>query len=203
MTSVWLLPAILGFPISSFELRTSLKPFQWIFLYTYIGTVWFASVAEEMGWSRFLLSTLSPEFGKTRSLIISGIYRGIWHFPILISPYLYKAIMGQQSIIVLFLLSIAFLIQLVISNVLFGALFGYVWFKTNSLPLLGWLHFLFDLARDFSMFFIIGFSDSFFGKFGWAILFYGVAYYCLEKIMREEGITNIFKFLFAKSKTAA
>jgi len=48
------------------------------------------------------------------------------------------------------------------------------------------------------MFLIIGFSDSILGKFGWAILFYLAAYYCLEMIMRNEGIKNIFKFVYSK-----
>ena len=196
--SIWLLPAILGALFSSFSFRTSLKTFQLIYMCTYIGTVWFASIGEETGWCGFLLAYLSPEFGKTRAVIISGIYRGVWHFPILISPFLYKVISGEQSIISLALLSIGFILQLVVSNILFGSLFGYIWFRTNSLPLLGWLHSLFDLARDFSIFFIIGYGGSLFGKFGWAILFYGFAYYCLEIVMREEGIANIFRFLFSK-----
>jgi len=198
MTSVWLLPAILGFFISSFKFQTSLKTFQLIYMGTYIGTVWFASMGEEIGWSSFILSYLSPQFGKTRALIISGIYRGVWHLPILISPLLYKVIIGEQSILMLLLLSVVFMTQLIISNILFSSLFGYIWFKTNSLPLLGWFHFMFDLVRDFSMFFIIGFGDSFLGKFGWAILFYGFAYYCLEMVMQEEGIKNIFKFIYSK-----
>ncbi len=198
MIAVWLIPAIFGFLFSSFSFQTSLKTFQFVYMFTYIGTVWFASLGEETGWCGFLLTYLSPEIGKTRAVIISGIYRGIWHFPILISPFLYKVIIGELSIFILFLLSIAFIFQLVISNVLFGSFFGYIWFKTNSLPLLGWVHFIFDLARDFSMFFIIGYSESYLGKFGWAILFYGFAYYGLERLMREERILNIFKYIFSK-----
>ena len=198
MSSVWLLPAFLGFFISSFHFQTSIITFQLIYMGVYIGTVWFASMGEEMGWCGFLLSYLSPQFGKTRALIISGIYRGIWHFPILISPLLYKVIIGEQSVFALFLLSLVFILQLIVSNVFFSSLFGYLWYETESIPLLGWFHFLYDLMRDFSMFFIIGFAGSYLGKFGWAILFYGAAYYCLDITMRKEEINNIFKFIFNK-----
>jgi len=198
MSLIWLLPAALGFIFSSFKFQTSLKTFQLIYMITYIGTAWFASMGEEIGWSSFLLSYLVPQIGKTRAVIISGTYRGIWHFPILISPILYKVIIGEQSVLIILLLSIVFMIQLIISNILFGSFFAYLWFKTKSTPLLGWLHFIFDLTRDFSMFFIIGFSNSILGNFGWAILFYLAAYYCLEMIMRNEGIKNIFKFVYSK-----
>lgn len=196
MMSIWLLPAIIGIVISSFKVQTSFKTFQLVFIGIYIATVWFAGMGEEFGWCSFLLSYLSPEIGKTRAMIISGTFRGIWHFPILISPVLYKVIMGEQSVLNLVLFSVLFLAQLIISNILFGSLFGYVWYQTKSLPLIGWLHFIFDLARDFSMFFIIGYGKSVWGKFGWALIFYGFAYHCLEKVMRKEGIVNIFNFRF-------
>lgn len=198
MLTTWLLPALTGLLVSSFKIRISIETFQLIYMGIYIGIVWFAGIGEEFGWSSFLLSYLSPEFGKTRTIIISGIYRGIWHFPVLISPVLYKVIIGEQSIFILLLLSIGFIIQLIISNILFSSLFGYLWYKTESTALLGWLHYMFDLVRDFLTFFIIGFGESIFAKFGFAIVFYGVAYYCLDTVMREEGIRNIFRFVLSK-----
>ena len=50
--------------------------------------------------------------------------------------------------------------QLVVSNVLFGAVFGWIWYRTESVPLVGWLHFWFDLVRDVAAMLIVGYASG-------------------------------------------
>ncbi|GBD91476.1 CAAX amino terminal protease self- immunity [bacterium BMS3Abin04] len=198
---IWITPALMGFVFyDSLELRSSIKLFQWIYMISYLVIVYFSSIGEELGWRAVLLTLLTEKFGRTKSTILSGIYRGVWHLPILVSPLLYKVILGETTIFILFLMSIVFLIQLVISNILFGSIFAFTWYKTQSLPLTGWIHYIFDLLRDFIVFFIIGYGTNIFFKFGWAIPFYFIAYYFLLKIAKEENITNLFQLDLLKFK---
>jgi len=191
---IWVTPALISFLFyDSLELRSSIKMYQWIYMISYLIIVYFSAIGEETGWSAFLLTLLTEKYGRTKSTIISGFYRGVWHLPFLVSPLLYKVILGETTVIVLLLMSVVFLIQLIISNILYGSIFAFTWYKTKSLPLMGWIHYIFDLLRDFIVFFIIGYSTNVFFKFGWAIPFYFIAYYFLMQIAKEEKITNLFQ----------
>ena len=198
---IWTVPALIGIIFyDSLELRSSVNLFQWVYMLSYIVIVYFSSIGEEFGWCAFLLTLLAEKFSRTRATIISGVYRGVWHLPFLISPILYRVISGDKSILLLLMMSIIFLLQLIISNILFGSVFSFIWYKTKSLPLLGWVHYTFDLLRDFIAFFIIGYNTNVFYRFGWAIPFYVIAYLFLSEIAKEEGITNLLKIKLMKAE---
>lgn len=201
MEGLWVVPAIAGLLFgNTFHLIPKVSTPYWIFVITILSVGWFAGIGEELGWSGFLLTRLSPFIGNTKAVIISGIFRGIWHLPILVGPILYKTVTGAESPYLLGVMGIVYLFQLVISNVLFGSVFGYLWYTTKSYPLLGWTHFWFDMARDFSFIFILGYQSSFWPKFGWGLVFYVAAYILLDKIARAEGITNLNKIFFSNWK---
>ena len=84
-------------------------------------------------------------------------------------------------------LRLVFAFQLAISNVFFQAVFSWVWFKTESLPLVGWFHQWFDTARDGTQQFVIGFGSSLWVTVLWAFPFYLVGTFALIQIAREEG----------------
>lgn len=86
----------------------------------------------------------------------------------------------------LVLAGVAIAIQLVISNALFGVLFGWVWYKTESLPLLGWLHQWFDAARDVTALMLVGYASTMWARAFWGIPFYVVACMLLQKIAKDE-----------------
>jgi hypothetical protein len=71
---------------------------------------------------------------------------------------------------------------------MFGALFGWVWFKTESVPLLGWIHQWFDQVRAIMVIAVVGFGGSL-----WLIIatFFLIpaGYLALASVAREEGIT--------------
>lgn len=198
MAGLWVIPAVGGLLFGdSFKIIPEMSKTHWIFVGMILSVGWFAGTAEELGWCSFVLSRLSPHIGGTRSVIISGVLRGVWHWPILAGPIIYKTVTGNNPVYLLLIMGIVYLVQLVISNILFGSVFGYLWYKTKSYPLLGWTHIWFDLGRDFSLLFIFGYQGSFWSKFGWGLLFYPVAYFFLDRIARQEGITNLNKVLFS------
>jgi|GEM_PF-810447 len=198
MAGLWVLPALGGLLFgNSFKFIPEISKAHWIFVASIVSVGWFAGIGEELGWCGFILSRLTPHIGQTRSVIISGILRGVWHWPLLIGPLLYKVVTGSKPFFLLAVMGIVYLVQLVISNILFGSVFGYLWFKTKSYPLLGWTHIWFDIGRDFSFIFIVGYSGSFWPKFGWGLLFYPVAYLFLDRIAQQEGITNLNRVLFS------
>lgn len=201
MLSLWTLPAAIGLILgNSYSLMTNIKYYHWIFIITMLSFGWIAGVGEELGWCSFILTRMNPFLGKTKAVILSGVLRGVWHFPILIGPLLYKTIFNDYPVYLLFFMSLVFLVQLIISNVFFGSLFGFVWYKTKSYPLLGWLHAWFDIARDFSIVFIMGYASSFWIKYGWGMIFYLTAYLILSNIAVREGIKNLNRLLFTNWK---
>jgi hypothetical protein len=110
-----------------------------------------------------------------------------------------KVTSGEQSMTGLFLLAVLFVFQLVISNIFMSALWGYVWFKTKSIPLLGWMHFMFDFGRDLSSFVILGFGSSIWFKFGWGIPFLLLAFLAFQSIARSEGYSSYLAIFRRKS----
>ncbi len=199
---LWLLPGLMWL---AFDKHLMLKVFynnyDFIFIFSYLIFGWFAGTAEEYGWSAYILTELSGKIGKSKAIVISGILRGLWHLPLFVIPVLLKVFNGEKTFVDLFIFTIIFAIQLIVSNIFFSALFGYVWYKTESIPMLGWMHFVFDAFRDLTIFFIIGFSGSFWFKFGWGIPFYFLAFLAFTKIVREEGYSNYLEIFYKKKHT--
>ncbi len=188
---LWLLPALIWFAFDKgIVLKTSFNNSDIIFVASYLVFGWISGMGEEYGWSAYLLSELSEAAGKTKAVIISGILRGLWHLPLFLIPVYLKTGSGGRSVIMLFIIAAALSVQLIISNIFFSSLFGYVWYETESIPLLGWMHFLFDLGRDFALLFFIGFNGSIWFKFGWGIPFYLLAYLALYSIYKKEGFSR-------------
>lgn len=195
--SIWLLPAIVWLQFgTSVHLNSVLNSYDVIFVISYLLIGWIAGVGEEYGWTGYILTELSDKIGNSKAVVVSGILRGIWHLPLFVIPIALRVFSKEKPVTELLLLTIMFAFQLSVSNIFFSALFGHIWYKTKSIPLIGWLHFQFDLLRDFALFFIIGFNGTIWFKFGWAIPFYFAAYIAFTKIAKEEGFSNyleIFK----------
>ena len=196
---IWLIPALVWLVFDeTLILKSAFQSYDIIFIISYLSFGWIAGVGEEYGWSSYILTNLSEKIGRSKAIIVSGTLRGLWHLPLFIIPVLLKVISGDKGIMELFLLTIVFAIQLIISNIFFSALFGFVWYKTESIPLLGWMHFLFDVLRDFTIFFIIGFSSSIWFQFGWGIPFYFLAYLAFTRIAKEDGYSNYLEIFYKK-----
>lgn len=105
------------------------------------------SLGEEIGWRGFLLPNLE-ELGQTRAMIYSGMIWALWHTPmILILGFGYglEAPLGA----LLHFITVASL----------GIWMGYVWFKTRSTVLAGFMHAVFN-ANAYGIWTIIFVSES-------------------------------------------
>ncbi len=197
---IWILPALLFLLFDAkLTLKMVLNNYEIVFVVSYLVFGWFAGIGEEYGWSGYILSELSKKVSKSKSVIISGILRGLWHLPVLLIPVILSVSAGTKSFIELFLMTIIFAIQLIVSNIFMSALFGYIWYKTNSILLLGWFHFILDLGRDLAILFIVGFSNCLWFKFGWGIPFYFLAYLAFNKISKDDGYSNYLEIFYKKS----
>ncbi len=196
---IWSFPALVWLTFDKhLTLKLIYNNYDIIFIISYLVFGWIAGMGEEYGWSGYILTELFGKIGKSKAIVVSGILRGLWHLPLLTIPLLLKVTSGDEPFLELLLFTIVFAIQLIISNIFFSALFGFVWYKTESIPLVGWMHFMFDLFRDLTIFFIIGFSSSFWFKFGWAIPFYFLAYLAFTRIVKEEGYSNYLEIFYKK-----
>ncbi len=191
MLIIWVIPGFLLLLLfGDYSFNTNFNKFDILFIVSYLLFGWFAGVGEEYGWSGYILGEITEKLNKSKAIIISGTLRGLWHLPLLTIPVIRLVIAGNKSIIGLLLLVPIIALQLIISNIFFGALFGAVWYKTKSIPLLGWMHFLFDLGRDFTLLFIIGYGGNYWFKFGWSMPFTFLAYLAFVKISKEDGYKN-------------
>lgn len=184
------LPALISLAFSdTLTLRSPIESFHWMIIVSSFTLYWLAGLGEEVGWVAYLLPRLAPHIGKSRALVVAGAIRGIWHWPVLIGPVIAQVIYGEETVGSLAVLSVVFAFQLVMSNALFGALFGWVWYRTESLPLMGWLHQWFDAARDVTAIVVVGYSNTmwFTGPFGANLLVVLAGGLALTQVAREEG----------------
>ena len=105
------------------------------------------SLGEEIGWRGFLLPNLEP-LGKTRAMIFSGMIWALWHTPmILILGFGY----GSQAWpgVLLHFVTVTGL----------GIWMGYIWFKTRSTILAGFIHAVFN-AHAYGVWTMLFVSDN-------------------------------------------
>ena len=201
---IWIVPALILLLFNGDKsLKTLYSNYDVLFIISYLLFGWFAGMGEEYGWSGYILNELSGKIGKSKAVVASGILRGLWHLPVLIIPVMLKFMNGEKTIIELSITAIVVAFQLFISNIFMSALFGFVWYKTSSIPLIGWMHFLFDFGRDLAIFFVIGFAGSWWFKLGWGFPFYFFAYLACDKIAKEDGYSNIVEIFYRKKKTVS
>lgn len=193
--ATWGLPGAIGIFMNKFHLDLSISQPMMNYMLVYVLLIWFSGMGEEIGWCSFLLTYLPKHIGKTRAIIVSGLLRGIWHLPVLIGYPIYQTIMGEKTVSALVIITVVFCIQLMVSNVFFGAFFALIWSKTKSIPFIGWAHFMTDLARDFLVIFIIGYMNNatFMMLAQLPVFMIGSIY--LLNTSREEGINSFKKLL--------
>ncbi|QOR35448.1 CPBP family intramembrane metalloprotease [Clostridium sp. 'deep sea'] len=189
--TAWLIPAIVGIIMGKFNLQLGLESHYKLYMVIYIFLVPFAGLGEELGWCSFLLTYLKPYIGKFRAVVVSGMIRGLWHLPVLLGPHIYKYIKGTESLTTVLIMTLVLSLQLMISNIFFGAAFNWIWFKTKSSPLLGWSHFVVDLARDFITIVVVGYASSNIAMLAAQLPLILMGAYYLEKLKKEEGIKGL------------
>lgn len=145
---------------NDFYFRNSLEPHLWALLIGALTLGWLAGMGEELGWCAYLLPLLTPTFGRIGAVVISGIVRGLWHLPVVAAPLIFAASQNEMPLDALGANVLLVAFALVVSNLLFGAAMGWLWFKTESVPLLGWTHQWFDVARDFGLLLVFGAASS-------------------------------------------
>jgi membrane protease YdiL (CAAX protease family) len=188
MVAIWTLPALVGLAFNdAFGILSPIDVSAWTVVIASLTLGWVAGMAEEAGWCAYLLPRLAPRIGKTRALIVSGAIRGLWHWPVLLAPALARVIAEDISTGRFLLLAVGIAIQLLVSNILFGSLFGWVWYRTESLPLLGWLHQWYNAARDITSLIILGYVGSVWFVL-WTIPFNVVAFLLLFQVAQGEGV---------------
>ncbi|MCC7354004.1 MAG: CPBP family intramembrane metalloprotease [Anaerolineae bacterium] len=158
MFVLWTVPGLIGLAFGD-KIVSSIETHIWVMVGLMLALGWFTGTGEEIGWCAYLLSRLAPRVGKARALIISGIIRGLWHWPVLVGPSFAQVFRGERTLVTLVgpSLTIAFLLAL--SNIFFGAVPGWVWYRTKSIALVGWLHQWHDLARDVTILLLVGYGS--------------------------------------------
>jgi hypothetical protein len=160
----------------------------WVSIGTILVFGWISGMGEETGWCAYFLPRLSPKIGKTRAIIVSGVIRGLWHWPVLISPVIVQVVAGEHTPAELVGAAFVIAFQLIFSNVLFGAIFGWIWYRTESIPLVGWLHYWYDMARDLTIILLVGYGSSL-----WVSRLSGfvpvvLGFILLQQVLKTEGL---------------
>ncbi len=169
-----------------FQFRNSFESYQWALLVGALTLGWFAGMGEELGWCAYLLPRLTPAFGKIGAVMISGIVRGLWHLPVVIVPLILVASQDKASQQALGVTVLTAALALVVSNILFGAAMGWLWFKTESIPLVGWAHQWFDVARDFGLLLAAGTASSDAAMLLWSVGIHLLGLGALGWLARQE-----------------
>ena len=182
----WGAPGLVGVMMGD-TLDLPIEMHRWIMIGTMLGIGWFAGVGEELGWCAYLLSRLAPRIGRVRAMMVSGAIRGLWHWPVLIGPIIADVVAGERSFVSLLIFSLLVAFQLVWSNILVGAVFGWCWYRTKSIPLLGWMHQWYDLMRDVTILLLVGYGKSLWATSLSSIILSGLGCWLLFRVSQEEG----------------
>jgi len=186
MLAFWTLPGIIGLFFGD-SVASPIETQTWVSFALMLGLGWFSGMGEEVGWCAYVLPRLSVT-GKARAMIVSSVIRGLWHWPVLLGPVIAQVIAGEHTLVELVGAAIVIAFQLILSNLFFGAVFGFVWYRTESIPLVGWLHFWHDLARDITIMFLVGYGSSLWVASLNAFLWLPIGYMLLYTILSEEGL---------------
>jgi len=201
MLGFWGVPGLISLAFGD-TLTSPITWGMWTMIGAYVLGGWFSGMGEEIGWCGYFLPRLAPKTGKVRALIVSGIIRGLWHWPVVISPVLVNFIRGEQTLAILLVSALVFAFQLAVSNIFFGAVFAWIWYRTESMPLVGWLHYWYDLVRDVATLVLVGYASSLWVNQLTSIVFMGLGCGLLMEIAKEEGTKlNTFYKLPAPSAT--
>jgi membrane protease YdiL (CAAX protease family) len=146
MLVLWTVPGLIGLALG--DQIDAPEWYDYIMLFNMFTLLWVAGTGEEVGWCTYLLPLLLPRFGRLRAAVISGFIRGVWHWPVFFAPMLAQSITGEKPWLETIVSGVFLLLSLGLSNILFSGVLGWVWYRTESIPLVGWLHQWYDLARD-------------------------------------------------------
>jgi membrane protease YdiL (CAAX protease family) len=187
MLAFWTLPGLIGLFLGD-TVTSPIETYMWIGLAAMVVLGWITGMGEEVGWCAYLLPRLSPAVGKTRALVVSGALRGLWHWPVLVAPILAQVIAGERTPVEFIGAGVVCAIQLVLSNILFGAIFGWIWYRTESIPLVGWLHYWHDLARDMTVMLLVSYGSSLWVTRLNLFLWLPIGFLLLDQVLREEEL---------------
>lgn len=166
--------------------RSAVEPGVGVILIGSLTVGWLAGLGEEVGWCAYLLPGLTPAFGRVGAVIIAGIIRGLWHLPLLLLPLLVAIGHGELAPASAAVAGLAAALGLALSNVLFGALMGWLWFKRESMALVGWAHQWHDLARDAGLVLVIGAASSPATALTWSLAIHALGLAALWSIRQSE-----------------
>jgi membrane protease YdiL (CAAX protease family) len=190
----WVLPGLIGLAFGD-KFESPIETHMWVMIGVMLVGGWISGSGEEIGWCAYVLPYLSPKIGKARAIMVSGVIRGLWHWPVLVGPIIAQVMVGEKTPGQLLAYSLLVALQLAFSNILFGALLGWIWYRTESMPLVGWVHQWYDLARDATILLLVGYGSTLWATTLNNFVLYGFAYWLLMRIGRQEGarVETLFK----------
>jgi membrane protease YdiL (CAAX protease family) len=180
MLALWTVPGLI--------VVTPIQTYMWIAIAAELGLGWVSGMGEETGWCAYLLPRLSPGIGRTRALIVSGAIRGLWHWPVLVSPVIVQVAAGERTLAELAGAGIVIAIQLIISNIAFGAVLGWIWYRTESIPLAGWTHFWHNLTRDVTIMLLTGYGTGWWVAQWSALVPLILGFVLIDRVRRSEHL---------------
>lgn len=170
--------------------RSAIEPGVGVILLGSLTVGWLAGLGEEVGWCAYLLPGLTPAFGRVGAVVIAGVIRGLWHLPLLLLPLQSALGRGELTPAAAVASGLAAPLALALSNVLFGALLGWLWFKRESIPLAGWAHQWHDLARDAGLVLVIGAASSPTTALTWSVAIHALGLVALWGIHRARRLPS-------------
>jgi membrane protease YdiL (CAAX protease family) len=187
MLGFWTLPGLIGL-IFGDTVVSPVESHIWISIAAMAALGWITGMGEETGWCAYVLPRLAPTAGKTAAMIVSGAIRGLWHWPVVVGPIIAQIVAGERTPWELLGAGVVIAFQLVLSNVLFGAVFGWIWYRTESIPLVGWLHYWYDLARDVTIMLLVGYAGSLWVTMLNPFILLPLGWLLLDQTLRGEGM---------------
>ncbi len=187
MLAFWTLPGLIGLAFGD-RVVSPVADYIWVSIAVMAALGWITGVGEETGWSAYLLPRLAPSAGKAGAMIVSGAIRGLWHWPILVAPIIVQVAAGERTPLELLGAGAVIAFQLALSNVFFGSIFGWIWYRTESIPLAGWLHYWYDLARDVTILLLVGYAGSLWVTLLNPFILLPLGWLLLDQTLRGEGL---------------
>jgi membrane protease YdiL (CAAX protease family) len=187
MLAFWALPGLIGLLFGD-TVDSSVETHIRLMIAAIIGLGWITGMGEEIGWCAYLLPQLSRTNGKTRAMLVSNILRGLWHWPVVVSPVIAQVGAGERTLPQLLGASVVIAFQLVLSNVFFGSIFGWIWYKTESMPLVGWLHYWYDMIRDITIMLLVGYGTGLWVSLLNPFVLLPVGFILLNDVLVGEGL---------------